>query len=108
MAAEARPYQRCVRTIMDTTDPDIWFDENGVSSHAINFDKTFADDLKRAQADQRRDELDAMVAQIKKAGEGKPYDCVMGVSGGVDSTYAVLQAVRLGLRPLVVHFDSGW
>jgi N-acetyl sugar amidotransferase len=93
---------------MDTTDPDIWFDENGVSSHAIHFDEVFADDLKRAQADQRRDELDAMVAQIKKAGEGKPYDCVMGVSGGVDSTYAVLQAVRLGLRPLIVHFDSGW
>ena len=108
MAAEARPYQRCTRTIMDTTDPDIWFDENGVSSHAIHFDATFASDLVRAQAGERKGELDAMVAEIKAAGAGKPYDCIIGVSGGVDSTYLVLQAVRLGLRPLIVHFDSGW
>lgn len=108
MSVVERPYQRCTRTIMDTTDPDIWFDENGVSSHALSFDEVFAPDLVRAQRGERRDELDKLVATVKAAGEGKPYDCIIGVSGGVDSTYLTLQAVRLGLRPLIVHFDSGW
>lgn len=108
MSVEARPYQICTRTIMDTTDPDIWFDESGVSSHAIRFDSLFAPGLRQAQAGQRLLELDDLVAQIKKAGEGKPYDCVVGISGGVDSSYVALQAVKLGLRPLAVHFDSGW
>ena len=108
MTSEERPYQRCTRTIMDTTDPDIWFDENGVSNHALAFDEVFAVNLSRAQRGERAGELNALVATIKAAGHGKPYDCVIGVSGGVDSTYLTLQAVRLGLRPLIVHFDSGW
>lgn len=108
MSAEQRPYQRCTRTIMDTTDPDIWFDEDGVSSHALRFDESLATDVGRAQRGERLGELDELVAQIKKAGEGKPYDCVIGISGGVDSSYLALQAVKLGLRPLAVHFDSGW
>jgi N-acetyl sugar amidotransferase len=93
---------------MDTTDPDIWFDENGVSSHALNYDRTMKGIVDAARAGRRAGELDAMVRRIKEAGRGKPYDCVIGVSGGVDSTYLVLQAVKLGLRPLAVHFDSGW
>lgn len=93
---------------MDTTDPDIWFDENGVSSHAIAFDEVFAPVLLPAQRGERLGELGKLVDTIKAAGRGKPYDCVIGVSGGVDSTYLTLQAVRLGLRPLIVHFDSGW
>lgn len=108
MSAEARPYQQCTRTIMDTTDPDIWFDENGVSSHAIRFDELVAPALLPAQRGERLGLLDELVAKIKKSGEGKPYDCVIGISGGVDSSYLALQAVRLGLRPLAVHFDSGW
>ena len=100
--------QICVRTVMDTTDPDIWFDEHGVSSHALNFDRYVADILKANASGASRAALERIVAEIKAAGEGKPYDCVIGVSGGVDSTYLVLQAVRLGLRPLLVHFDSGW
>lgn len=108
MSAEARLYQRCTRTIMDTTDPDTWFDEDGVSSHALDFDTVFAPTLYPAQRGERLAELERLVDTIKAAGEGKPYDCVIGVSGGVDSTYLTLQAVRLGLRPLIVHFDSGW
>lgn len=108
MLGEVRPYQRCNRTIMDTTDPDIWFDEDGVSSHALAFDETYSADLVRAQNGERRHELDELVSAISLSGKGKPYDCIIGVSGGVDSTYLVLQAVRLGLRPLIVHFDSGW
>lgn len=108
MSVEVRTYQRCVRTIMDTTDPDIWFDEHGVSSHALNFEAKLADLVRRAQAGERLGELDVLVEAIKKSGEGKPYDCVIGISGGVDSSYLALQAVKLGLRPLAVHFDSGW
>ena len=108
MTREPRQYQMCVRTIMDTTDPDIWFDENGVSSHALEYDEMFAEVVDAAQGGKRLGELDALVAKIKKAGEGKPYDCIVGVSGGVDSTYLIMQAVKLGLRPLAVHFDSGW
>lgn len=103
-----RPYQRCVVTVMDTTDPEITFDENGVSSYVPYFDKIVAPQLVRAQAGERIPELEALVERIKADGRGKPYDCIIGISGGVDSTYLAVQAVRLGLRPLCVHFDSGW
>jgi N-acetyl sugar amidotransferase len=93
---------------MDTTDPEIWFDADGVSSHALMFDQNIAPVLKRATNGEREAELQAWVEAIKKAGRGKPYDCVIGVSGGVDSTYLIYRAVQLGLRPLAVHFDSGW
>lgn len=108
MLTAQQPYQRCTRTIMDTTDLDITFDEHGVSSHAHRFDLDFAPLLKRAQSGDRHGELEQLVAEIKKSGEGKPYDCIIGISGGVDSSYVALQAVKLGLRPLAVHFDSGW
>ncbi|MFK3679841.1 N-acetyl sugar amidotransferase [Microbacterium sp. NPDC090218] len=108
MTVDTRPYQRCVRTIMDTTDPDITFDEHGVSSHALNFDENLATRVERAQSGEALAELDQLVSTVKKAGKGKQYDCIIGVSGGVDSTYLLMKAVDLGLRPLAVHFDSGW
>ncbi|MFE6734195.1 N-acetyl sugar amidotransferase [Microbacterium sp. NPDC057650] len=108
MTGDTRPYQRCTRTIMDTTDPDITFDEHGVSNHATNYDVFMGKVVDKALAGEALPELEAMVAEIKKAGEGKPYDCIVGVSGGVDSTYLLMKAVELGLRPLAVHFDSGW
>lgn len=108
MTATEGQYQVCVRTLMDTTDPDITFDENGVSSHALRYDAEFASTVERATRGERLDELARIVARIKADGEGKPYDCIVGISGGVDSTYLALQAVKLGLRPLAVHFDSGW
>ncbi|MEO7720526.1 MAG: N-acetyl sugar amidotransferase [Pseudolysinimonas sp.] len=109
MAAErVRAYQRCTVTVMDTTDPDITFDENGVSSYVGMFTRNVEPVLRRAQAGERLAERDALVARIKADGRGKPYDVVIGVSGGVDSTFLTLSAVRLGLRPLLVHFDSGW
>lgn len=93
---------------MDTTDPEITFDDQGVSSYVPLFEKVYAETVRRAQAGESLGELDALVEKIKADGRGKPYDVVIGVSGGVDSTYLALQAVRLGLRPLAVHFDSGW
>lgn len=93
---------------MDTTDPAIEFDAEGRSSYVEYFEREVAPVMTRAQSGQRQSELEALVARIKADGRDKPYDCIIGVSGGVDSTYLVLQAVRLGLRPLCVHFDSGW
>jgi len=53
-------------------------------------------------------ELQKIVVKIKNAGKNKHYDCIVGVSGGKDSSYTLVKVVELGLRPLVVHFDNGW
>ena len=108
MTGGTRPYQRCTRTIMDTTDPNITFDAEGVSSYALNYDQYMGKVVERALSGEAEPELQALVARIKESGRGKPYDCIIGVSGGVDSTYLLMRAVELGLRPLAVHFDSGW
>jgi len=103
-----RPYQRCTVTVMDTTDPIIEFDDQGVSMYVHGFEDSVAPLLEPAQAGELLPELEALVARIKADGRGKPYDCIIGISGGVDSTYLTVMAVKLGLRPLCVHFDSGW
>lgn len=108
MSPEPRPYQICTVTVMDTTDPDIWFDKDGVSSHVLDFRRWKQAIVEAANKGQRLDGLKRLFDTIKESGRGKPYDCVIGISGGVDSTYLTLQAVKHGLRPLVVHFDSGW
>lgn len=101
-----RPYRRCTRCIMDTSDPDIAFDDAGVCSHCASYDA-----LQRELAippERRPAALQARVERIAREGRGRPYDCVVGISGGVDSTYVALLVKRLGLRPLAVHMDSGW
>ena len=103
---ENREYRMCTKCIMDTTDPEIVFDENGVCNYHPEYET--AENrcvFKREDAEKKLSEL---VEQIKSAGAGKPYDCVIGLSGGVDSTYVAYQAKKLGLRPLAVHFDNGW
>jgi len=104
----SRTYQRCTITVMDTSDPDITFDADGASSWVHRYDRRFAETVDAAQSGAREPELKSLVERIKNDGRGKAYDVVIGVSGGVDSTYLTLAAVRLGLRPLCVHFDSGW
>lgn len=102
MAASPRVCSRC---LYDSTIPSIVFDANGV----CQFCKIHDEMEKRyplGEAGEKR--LADLVARIKKSGRGKPYDCVVGVSGGVDSTYTLYKAVSLGLRPLAVHFDNGW
>jgi N-acetyl sugar amidotransferase len=96
----------CARTVMDTTDPEIIFDAEGVSNHWYEYQ-----DAARRQllpADQARVQLERLVDLMKRAGRGRSYDCVLGLSGGVDSSYLAHLAVELGLRPLIVHFDNGW
>jgi N-acetyl sugar amidotransferase len=102
-----RPYQQCSLSVMDTiADPNITFDEKGISNYYCEYleaEKTHT--LSGAAATQK---IEEWVAVLKKAGEGKSYDCMLGVSGGVDSTYLAYIAKELGLRVLCVHFDNGW
>jgi N-acetyl sugar amidotransferase len=91
---------------MDTTDPEITFDEEGISNHWYEYRETTRRQL--LPADQARVKLDRIIDLIKKAGRRRSYDCVLGLSGGVDSSYLAHLAVQFGLRPLVVHFDNGW
>lgn len=105
---QPRPYQICTRCVMDTSDPDISFDSDGICSHCRQFDALVRDQVERANRGERETELKAIVERIKAAGAGQEYDCIMGLSGGVDSSYVAYMAKQLGLRPLAVHFDSGW
>jgi N-acetyl sugar amidotransferase len=99
-------YKICTKCVMDTTDPDITFNEEGVCNHCTHYDKQMNQLPKGKQAQEM---LDDLVSRIKKDGKSKDYDCVIGLSGGVDSTYvAYLVKEKLGLRPLAVHLDNGW
>lgn len=91
---------------MDTSDPEIVFDGNGVCNHCREYDRIAGMRLFPGEERQRR--LEALVARIRERGRGKEYDCVIGLSGGVDSSYLASKAVELGLRPLAVHLDNGW
>lgn len=100
------PHQECTRCIMDTSDPWIEFDADGVCNHCRKYDAHTAIIGDKAQ---RQTTMDTMVESLKRKGHGKEYDCIMGLSGGVDSSYLAWYAVKkLELRPLVVHVDSGW
>jgi N-acetyl sugar amidotransferase len=98
--------QVCQNCIMDTTDPDIVFDESGVCNHCHRY--SVVSEKRLIPVAERDVRLRALVSEIKAAGEGKAYDCIIGVSGGVDSTYVAYLVKKLGLRPLAVHLDNGW
>ncbi len=101
-----RAYQVCTRCIMDTTDPDIEFDQDGVCNHCHSYDRMVREFVIEGEAGLQYAER--LSAQIKKEGRNKPYDCIIGVSGGVDSTYLAYKVKEMGLRPLAVHLDNGW
>jgi len=91
---------------MDTTDPDIRFDDNGLCSHCHHYESIIQSE---SYLEKREDgALDRLVVEIKGKGANKKYDCIIGVSGGVDSTYVAHIVEKLGLRPLAVHLDNGW
>jgi N-acetyl sugar amidotransferase len=91
---------------MDTTAADIVFDEQGVCNYCTAFEaKLKAHGASGAATDARRERL---IADVRAAGRGHDYDCVVGVSGGVDSSYTLYLTVKHGLRPLAVHLDNGW
>jgi N-acetyl sugar amidotransferase len=98
----------CKRCVMDTSDPDITFDSKEYCNHctnALNLLNSYPFNL---SVKKKEKELKGLYKKIKQQGKGKEYDCVMGISGGVDSTYAIYLAKKAGLRPLAVHLDNGW
>lgn len=98
-------YRICTRCIMDTSDPEISFNDEGICSHCIKYDELKNKYLHHQDGGVA---LKALIEKIKAQGAGKKYDCVIGVSGGVDSTYVAYLVKKLGLRPLAVHLDNGW
>ena len=99
-------FKVCSRCVMDTSDPDIKFDDQGVCNHCHEFDLNVGSRV--ITGEDGKAVLQKIVERIKKSGEGNEYDCIVGISGGVDSTYVAYQCKQLGLRPLAVHLDNGW
>tara|TARA_Y100000589_G_scaffold254942_1_gene243876 strand:+ start:149 stop:1291 length:1143 start_codon:yes stop_codon:yes gene_type:complete len=104
---EKRKYQICKTTVMDTSDSNITFDKYGISDHANNYKTNLLPKL--GSIKYRNEELEKNIIKIKKEGANKEYDCLLGLSGGLDSSYMLHLAIKeFGLRPLVFHTDSGW
>ncbi len=99
--------KECIRCVMNTTvDPTITFDDQGLCSHCIAFDKKVNIRLARNFSDPFT--VEKLVSKIKASSRHSEYDCLIGVSGGVDSSYVAYLVRKLGLKPLAVHFDNGW
>lgn len=101
-----KQYHQCVRCVMDTTDPAITFDKNGMCNHCHRFDESIKPNWFPNEEGKRR--LESIIARIQAEGRHNDYDCIIGLSGGVDSSYLALKAKGWGLRPLLVHVDAGW
>lgn len=102
-----RNYMICSNCVMDTSDTRISFDFNGVCDHCNDFYKNVKPNWHTDEQGHR--ELSAIINKIKKEGKGKDFDCIFGLSGGIDSSYMLHIAVKeFGLRPLVFHVDGGW
>ena len=102
------PYanKECVNCLLTSSDSeDITFNANGVCNYCVSYEKKHL--ATKSKTDRSKD-LNQLVEQIKTVGKGKQYDCIIGVSGGIDSTYVAYLSKELGLRPLAVHLDYGW
>lgn len=106
-ATKNTTYRQCTKCVLDTNDdPDMTFDEQGVCNYYPQYLETAKNHL--PDPAQREHLLEQKLDKIKKDGAGKEYDVVVGLSGGVDSTYVALLAKQFGLRVLGVHLDNGW
>lgn len=102
-----RKYQICSCCVMDTTDENIVFDENGVCERCNEYKTRILPEWNHGKGHEK--ELEALINDIKAKGKGKEYDCILGLSGGLDSSYMLHLAMKeWGLRPFVFHIDAGW
>lgn len=99
-------YQVCTRCVMDTSDPEIVFDAQGVCNHCHIFEAQTRKNWFPNEEGARR--WSALSEKIRASGKGREYDCILGLSGGVDSSYLAIKVREWGLNPLVVHVDAGW
>ncbi len=104
---EDKKYQICSCCVMDTSDEDISFDENGVCMRCKEYKERILPKWNYGKG--HEEELASLISEIKKSGKNKEYDCILGLSGGLDSSYMLHLAVKeWGLRPFVFHIDAGW
>ena len=102
-----RKYQICKCCVMDTSDADIVFDSNGVCMRCNEYKNRILPQWNYGEG--HEEELNTLLVEIKRKGQGKQYDCILGLSGGLDSSYMLHLAVKeWGLRPFVFHIDAGW
>lgn len=99
-------YQICTRCVMDTSDPGITFDEQGHCSACNTYEAQKS--IRGYRPGESEKELELLIEKIKQENREKPYDVILGISGGVDSAYMAYLAHQLGLRVLAVHVDTGW
>lgn len=100
-------YKQCTLSVMDNiSDPNIQFDEQGICNYYYEYLEAEKSQVFKGISGKER--FDLAIAEIKRDGKGKKYDCILGVSGGIDSTYLAYIAKTAGLRVLCVHFDNGW
>jgi N-acetyl sugar amidotransferase len=100
-------YRQCTRCVMDSSDPDISFDADGRCNHCLDYEARASSRARRG-GERQRQQLLALVDEMKTAGRTRDYDCIAGISGGADSCYSLYVATTLGLRVLAVHMDNGW
>jgi N-acetyl sugar amidotransferase len=102
-----KKYQICSNCVMDTSDTRIKFDSIGICDHCLDFYKNVEPNWDTNEKGKK--DLQKIIEKIKEAGKGKDFDCLLGLSGGVDSSYMLHLIVKeFGLRPLVFHVDGGW
>jgi N-acetyl sugar amidotransferase len=102
-----RPYKICLHCIMDTTDTNIVFNERGWCDYCNNFESTVLPNWHTDGQGERA--LKLLADRIREEGKGKDFDCIIGLSGGLDSSYvAYVVKEKMGLRPLLFHVDAGW
>lgn len=102
-----KEHQICSNCVMDTTDSKIVFDQNGVCDYCNSYKNDILPHWKPNQNNE--DELEKISLKIREAGKGKKYDCIIGLSGGTDSSYlAYIAKEKMGLRPLIYSVDTGW
>ena len=105
LESSAREKQICSRCIYDEDVPSIQFDGNGICNYCKMHDQLTQEYPIDKEGEER---LEKIISEIKRAGRGKKYDCVVGVSGGCDSSFLLYKMKKLGLRPLAAHFDNTW
>lgn len=104
---EKKEIKVCKRCVMNTTDTKLILDENGVCDRCHDYEERILPWWNHGKG--HEEELRKLISDIKKSGEGKKYDCLLGLSGGLDSSYmAHLAVTEWGLRPFIFHIDAGW
>lgn len=108
VAGDQQTRSQCQRCVMDSTASNLALDARGLCTFCRRWDALVAAGAVGVSEEQLRRQRQELLDTVRAAGRGKRYDCVVGLSGGADSSYALHLAVREGLRPLVVHVDNGW